>query len=101
MACECRFTKTALAELDEILAFLTSDYPDPAYASNLLDGYEHKAAEISENPEMYRVVDEPLAASFGYRKFTVKNYCFLYAIANDAIEIKHIIHEKRDYAGLL
>ena len=102
MGCRVSFTETAAAELEDILAFLANDYRDPEYAAQLLDGFEQKAAAIAEHPGMCQVVDEPLAASYGYRKFMVKNYCFLYAIASDGnVEIKHVFHEARDYAGLL
>ncbi len=84
-----RYTETALAEIDEIFAYIARDNPQAAEA---LTFRIEKAVELlSRFPEMAAVdTDEPST-----RVRPLGNYLIFYAIENNEVLILHVRHAAR------
>ncbi len=91
------FTANAEADLYEIGEWIAVD--SPAYALRFVAELEVKALAIGERARLY-----PFAEGFaheGVRRCLHKGYLILYRIANDQVEILHILNGARDYLSLL
>lgn len=50
---EIVITKTALADLDEIVSYIVNNLRNPQAASSLLDDYEEALRSIASNPSVF------------------------------------------------
>jgi toxin ParE1/3/4 len=83
-----RFERGALADLDEIFAYIAQDNP-PA-AARLAARIEEVAARIAEVPYMGEVTRKS-----NFRRFPVGNYLIVYEVGQDEVVIHYIRHGAR------
>ena len=84
-----RYTRTALVELEEILAFIAKD--NVAAASSVAERIEHSIAQLAEFPYLAQMADEE-----GVR-LTVRRlpYIVYYTVDRSEVVILHIRHGAR------
>jgi toxin ParE1/3/4 len=83
-----RFSRGALAELDEIFAHIAAD--NPRAAAELVARIEHVATLIGDSPEMGQSAGrEP------FRRFPVGNYLIVYEIISNEVVIEYVRHGAR------
>jgi toxin ParE1/3/4 len=83
-----RYERGALADLDEIFAYMAADNREAA--GRLVARIERVAARIAASPYM-----GDATRKIGFRQFPVGNYLIVYEIANDAVVIHYIRHGAR------
>jgi toxin ParE1/3/4 len=83
-----RFERGALADLDEIFAYVAQDNP-PA-AARLAARIEDVAARIAETPYMGETTRKS-----NFRRFPVGNYLIVYEVGQDEVVIHYIRHGAR------
>ena len=85
-----RYTATALAEVDEIFAYLSDR--SPAAAKRVVARVEQTIKNLANFPEMAQEANEP-----GTRRMPVGRYPFIifYTIEADEVVILHIRHGAR------
>jgi toxin ParE1/3/4 len=83
-----RYGRGALADLDEIFAYVAADSRDAA--ARLVARIEEVAAKIAASPHMGEATRK-----FGFRRFPVGNYLIVYEVAADEVIIHYVRHGAR------
>ncbi len=96
---------TATAERDIMKAadYIEFTLKNPPAADNLLDEAEVQINSLSELPEKFRLVDDPILASWKIRFVVVKNYLAFYTIDNETktVIIVRFLHETSNWNAIL
>ena len=90
---------TAKQDLDEVIGYLNTLYPDAA--SKYYDLLVEEIASLSKMPERCPKPKDLALAVKGYRYLIVKNYLVFYVIIGDTVQIRRILYARRDYSALL
>jgi toxin ParE1/3/4 len=83
-----RYERGALADLDEIFAYIAAD--NPAAAARLVDRIEDAARRIAATP----YIGEATRKS-GFRRFPVGNYLIVYEVGKSEVVIHYVRHGAR------
>jgi toxin ParE1/3/4 len=83
-----RYERGALADLDEIFAYIAADNPE--VAARLVERFEQVAARIARNPYMGEATRKP-----AFRRFPVGNYLIVYEVGADEVVIHYVRHGAR------
>jgi toxin ParE1/3/4 len=83
-----RFERGALADLDEIFAYIAQD--NPSAAARLVTRIEEVAARIAATP----YIGEATRKS-NFRRFPVGNYLIVYEVGQDEVIIHYVRHGAR------
>jgi toxin ParE1/3/4 len=97
------FTRTAEADLQEILDYLSRVLGNRPAADNLLDQLDKRIQKVSEYPEAHPLVADTHLRERGIRVITLGNYLGLYRIHQDeqTAVILRLLHGRRDWVSLL
>ena len=94
------YSPKALADLDEIIAYISNKLANPIAAETTVNGILDTADMLKEHSE----VGKPLYFSedifSGYRYLVYKNYLVFYRSNNDTVYIDRVLYGKRDYISL-
>ena len=94
------YSTKALADLDEIFAYISNKLANPIAAETTVNGILDTADMLKEHSE----VGKPLYFSedifSGYRYLVYKNYLVFYRSNNDTVYIDRVLYGKRDYISL-
>jgi toxin ParE1/3/4 len=85
---ELRYQRGALADLDEIFAYIARDNEEAA--ARLVARVEQVAGRIAENPYMGEATRK-----LRFRRFPVGNYLIVYEVAADEVIIHYVRHGAR------
>ena len=91
------FTRQAEADLEGIGDRIARD--NPSRAASFVQELVHACGDLCDAPKAYPVVSR--FKRMGIRKRPFGDYLIFYRIADDTIEISHIIHGARDYEAIL
>jgi toxin ParE1/3/4 len=83
-----RYERGALADLDEIFAYIARD--NRAAAARLAARFEEVAARITENPYLGEATRKSR-----FRRFPVGNYLIVYEVDRDEVIIHYVRHGAR------
>jgi toxin ParE1/3/4 len=83
-----RYERGALADLDEIFAYIAQD--NPAAAARLVAHIEEVAARIAGTPFMGEATRKS-----NFRRFPVGNYLVVYEVGQDEVIIHYVRHGAR------
>jgi toxin ParE1/3/4 len=83
-----RYERGALADLEEIFAYIAKD--NPAAAARLVARIEDAAARIAETPYMAEATRKSR-----FRRFPVGNYLIVYEVSEDEVIIHYVRHGAR------
>ncbi len=83
-----RYERGALADLDEIFAYIARDNPEAA--ARLVAHFEQVAARIAETPYIGEA-----ARKSRFRRFPVGNYLIVYEVGQDEVIIHYVRHGAR------
>lgn len=96
---------TAAAERDMINASDHIEFvlKNPKAADDLLDEAELKINSLSEFPEKFKLIDDPVLASWGIRFVVVNGYLAFYIISEEAkqITIVRFLFQKSNWTSIL
>jgi toxin ParE1/3/4 len=90
-------TEAAEADLEAIGDWIAADNPARAltFVLELRDGCE----TLADNPRRHALV--PRYEHLGVRRRPYRDYLIFYRIADDRIEVLHVLHGARDYEPIL
>lgn len=80
-------TKTAEHDIMQAADYIEFTLKNPDAADHLLDDTTEKIESLSDSPEKFNLVDDPLLASWGIRFTVVNNYLAFYTINEE----KHLV----------
>lgn len=83
-----RYERGALADLEEIFAYIAQD--NPHAAARLAARIEEVAARIAETPYMGEATRKS-----NFRRFPVGNYLIVYEVGQDEVVVHYIRHGAR------
>jgi toxin ParE1/3/4 len=83
-----RYERGALADLDEIFAYIAAD--NPQAAARLVARFEEVAARIAATPFTGEATRKR-----GFRRFPVGNYLIVYEVGTDEVIIHYVRHGAR------
>ena len=83
-----RYERGALADLDEIFAYIAADNREAA--GRLVTRIEHAAARIAASPHIGGATRKS-----GFLRFPVGKYLIVYEIGNDAVVVHYVRHTAR------
>jgi toxin ParE1/3/4 len=83
-----RYERGALADLDEIFAYIAADNPEAA--ARLVARIEQVAARIAASPHMGEATRKS-----SFRRFPIGNYLIVYEVTKDEVIIHYVRHGAR------
>ncbi len=96
---------TSAAERDLIRAadHIEFNLKNPKAADDLLDEAEKQIHSLANFPEKFRLVDDPVLASWGIRFVVVKGYLAFYTISkeNNRVIVVRFLFQKSNWNAIL
>jgi toxin ParE1/3/4 len=83
-----RYERGALADLDEIFAYIAADNREAA--GRLVTRIEHAAARIAASAHIGGATRKP-----GFLRFPVGKYLIVYEVRNDEVVVQYVRHSAR------
>jgi toxin ParE1/3/4 len=96
---EVHYLPSAINDLDEIIDYIKIDSPKAAL--RILNEIDESIDNLSRFPMVGIIPKDKRLKRLGYRILIVNNYLVFYTIKDIKIEIRRILHSKRDYKFLL
>jgi len=90
-------TAEAEADLEDIASYVAEQSPRSALM--LIRGLREKCESLADAPRGYPLV--PRYEHMGIRRRPFGSYLIFYRVADEAIEVIHVLHGARDYEPLL
>ena len=90
-------TEAAEADLEAIGDWIAAD--NPTRALTFLSELRERCESLGTFPRAYPLV--PRYEQLGIRRRAYRDYLIFYQIADDRIEVLHVLHGARDYEGIL
>ncbi len=97
MAYKIVWTDEALSDIESIGSYIEKD--SPFYAELVVNRFFSSAEQLTDFPEMGRIVPEEQDESV--RELIVYSYRLMYEIRSSEIYILMVIHCKRDIASII
>lgn len=96
---------TSAAERDIMRAadYIEFNLKNPDAANNLLDIAAEQIKSLSYLPEKFRLVDDPVLASWGIRFIIINNYLAFYMIdeSNKMVVVVRFLYQKSNWTSIL
>ena len=70
-------------------------------AADFVEKLDHHVGLLARHPRMGVVPRDPVLQSKGYRTLVVGNFLVFYVIFENKVEIRRVLHAKRNYRFLL
>jgi len=94
-----KYLSTAQKDLASLLEFIAIDNVNAA--ADLIDEIDDKIGRLALHPRIGVIPKDPVFKSKGYRMLIVGNYLVFYVIIKRTVEIRRVLHAKRNYRFLL
>ena len=100
---EIHITKTAEKDMVAAADYIEFNLHNPQAADRLLDEAEEKIINLSQFPQMFSLVDDPVLNSWGIRIVPVNNYLIFYTLSEPQkqVYIVRFLYEKRNWVHIL
>lgn len=96
---------TFMAERDIIHAadYIEFTLKNPSAANNLLDAVTEQINSLSDMPQRFHIVDDPVLAGWGIRFTTVNNYLAFYTVDEDkqTVIVVRFLYQKCNWTSIL
>ncbi|TFG20950.1 MAG: type II toxin-antitoxin system RelE/ParE family toxin [Promethearchaeota archaeon] len=89
----------AQQDLEEIFIYIKKDNIDAA--ANLIDEIDQKISQLTQFPYLGTIPKDDRLEKLGYRLLIIKQYLVFYVVKESVIEIRRILHGRRQYDFLL
>jgi addiction module RelE/StbE family toxin len=96
-----RVAPTALNDLKDIETYIISEYENPSAAKRIVKKIISAYLKLPFSPYIGVSLSSKYDIDVSVRFIISGNYLVFYEINDDYIEIKRIIHSKRDYIKIL
>jgi addiction module RelE/StbE family toxin len=93
------YLSIAQKDLIEIVDYIAGD--NPQAARKFIDEIDTKAGNLTSHPFIGTVPRDQVLKSKGYRYLVIGNYLVFYVVDAKVVEIRRILHLKRDYRNIL
>ncbi len=90
---------TAKRDLREIIDYINEQ--SFMEGTKLYDEIVERVASLAELPFRYPLLKNPVLREKGYRALVVHSYLVFYVVKDDEVQVRRILHGKRQYEFLL
>ena len=94
-----KYLPIAQQDLIDIFDYIKQD--DPTAAVEFIDKIDETITKLESYPNIGVVPKDDRLELLGYRMLVIQNYLVFYAVREDIVEIRRIIHGSRKYSFLL
>lgn len=100
---EVKVTRQAMAQMKEIVHYISAELLAPEAANKLLDKMRDTIAALSFMPKKYALIEEEPWKHEGVRKIIVKNFLIYYWVyeENFKVQVIAVIYNRRDQLRVL
>ena len=95
------YSKEAKQDLIEIKKYIKYNLQEPESANKLITKIRTEIHELSNNPQIYAIIDDDFIKRFEIRKLIVDNYIVFYRVQNYNIQIVRIMYGRRNWIDFL
>ena len=95
------YSKESGLDLIDIKKYIKYNLQEPESAEKLISKIRTEIHELSNNPQIYAIIDDDFIKRFEIRKLILDNYIVFYRIKNYDIQIVRIIYGRRNWIDLL
>ena len=103
MSFQIHITSVAERDLNNAADHIEFVLKNPKAADDLLDEAEKQLNSLSEYPDRFNLIDDPVLSSWNIRFVIVKNYLAFYTIdyENNLVIIVRFLYQKSDWNAIL
>ena len=103
MSYQIRITATAERDMINASNHIEFVLKNPKAADDLLDEAERKISSLSDFPEKFKLIDDPVLASWGVRFVVINGYLAFYVIDEDTRQVIVIrfLFQKSNWTSIL
>ena len=103
MTYDIHITSAAERDLNNAADHIEFVLKNPKAADDLLNEAEKKISSLSTFPERFRLVDDPILASWGIRFIIINNYLAFYTIDTNQnlVTIVRFLYQKSNWNSIL
>ncbi len=103
MSYRIHITSTAVRDLMNAADYIEFTLKNPKAADDLLDEAEAQINSLSELPEKFRLVDDPVLASWEIRFVIIKNYLTFYTLDKETqtVIVVRFLYQKSNWNAIL
>ncbi|MCD7956327.1 MAG: type II toxin-antitoxin system RelE/ParE family toxin [Lachnospiraceae bacterium] len=103
MSYNIHITKQAEQDIVDAADYIEFTLLNPDAADSLLDAVEANINSLSQMPDRFRLVDDPLLSSWEIRFIIIKNYLAFYVISEEEklVHIIRFLYGKRNWLLIL
>ena len=103
MSYSIHITQIAEQDLNNAIDYIDLTLLNPQAADALIDEVEIKIGGLSDFPEKFALVDDPILKSWGIRFIVIKKYLAFYIISksNNTVYIVRFLYGKRNWINIL
>lgn len=100
---QLHITFTAEHDIMNAVDYIELSLKNPDAADHLLDVVNERISSLSDLPQRFRIVEDPVLASWEIRFITVNNYLAFYTIDEEKklVTIVRFLHQKSNWSAIL
>lgn len=103
MSYQVHITSTAEHDIMRAADYIEFTLKNPDAADNLLDAATEQIGSLADLPQKFRLVDDPVLASWGIRFVIINNYLAFYTIDEEkqTVIIVRFLYQKSNWTSIL
>ena len=103
MSYHVHITSTAEHDIMRAADYIEFTLKNPDAADNLLDDATEQIGSLADLPQKFRLVDDPVLASWGIRFAIINNYLAFYTIDEEkqTVIIVRFLYQKSNWTSIL
>lgn len=103
MSYQIHITSTAEHDIMRAADYIEFTLKNPDAADNLLDAATEQIGSLADLPQKFRLVDDPVLASWGIRFVIINNYLAFYTIDEEkqTVIIVRFLYQKSNWTSIL
>ena len=103
MSYQVRITSTAEHDIMRAADYIEFTLKNPDVADNLLDAVAKQIGSLANLPQKFRLVDDPVLASWGIHFVVINNYLAFYTIdeIKQTVIIVRFLYQKSNWSSIL
>ena len=103
MSYQVHITSTAEHDIMHAADYIEFPHKNPTAADNLLDAAPEQIGSLADLPQKFRLVDDPVLASWGIRFVIINNYLAFYTIDEEkqTVIIVRFLYQKSNWTSIL
>lgn len=95
------YSRESKQDLIEIKRYIKYNLQESEIAQNLIPKIRKEINNLTNNPDIYSIIDDDIIKKLEIRKLIVDNYIVFYKVKSYSIQIVRIMYGRRNWINLL